>query len=303
MSPRNSKPDSSVAGTASTRNASLAARSSAAARLLPAIAAVPCPITVTRRIAPDRNRSRIPGGSVSGGSSTSSRPSTSTILPRSVLRNDDGASRISLRRKCGESPRSMSRVVICAWWSSAASTGSGVPSYASARDPAQLTGVRGVDDDHLTARRRGPLGVGRRLAVHAEIRWSSPRRARTARSRRRTCPRRARRTAPARCPRSARNSLPGAAAALAPIATEPSSDATVVRNASAGVRCRCARRRDASAGMTLASVVTSAGNAEALERLEVGVVVDVAVERGRRRTDRGRDRPPPGSAGGRWPRR
>ena len=39
--------------------------------------------------------------SVSSGSTTDKRPSCSTILPRNVLRNDAGASEISLSRKCG----------------------------------------------------------------------------------------------------------------------------------------------------------------------------------------------------------
>ena len=51
----------------------------------------------------------------------------------------------------------------------------------------------------------------------------------------------------------------GSAPATAPIATDPSNDATVERNASA-VSTPAAMRRDTSAGITLASVVISGGS-------------------------------------------
>ena len=129
MSARRRNPDSSVAGSASTRT-SVSARSSrrCSARLWPATAAVPCPITSTRVTSPAASRRRTSAGSESSGSSTSNRPSDSMSLPRNVLRNEPGASVISLSRKCGKVPRSMSRVVIWAWVRSAAVTGSSVPS-------------------------------------------------------------------------------------------------------------------------------------------------------------------------------
>ena len=99
MSAASPKPERSVASVASivTGLPAIAARR-ACTRLWPAIAAVPCPITSTRLIAPERRASSTEAGSVSDGRRTSSRPSRSMILPRSVLRNDAGASEISFRR-------------------------------------------------------------------------------------------------------------------------------------------------------------------------------------------------------------
>ncbi len=68
------------------------------------------------------------GGEHVGPRRTTGPSGPSTSLPRSVLRKDAGASPISFSRKCGCSPRSMSRVVICARASSDSVTGSGVPS-------------------------------------------------------------------------------------------------------------------------------------------------------------------------------
>jgi hypothetical protein len=99
MSGRTSKPESSVASIASTSIGR--SRSSSridTATLSDATAAVPWPMVMMRRIAPDANRSRRAGDSVSSPSTTRSVPSRSINLPRSVLRNDDGASEISLRR-------------------------------------------------------------------------------------------------------------------------------------------------------------------------------------------------------------
>ena len=76
------------------------------------LAAVPCPTTTTRWIAPERRRSRKSSGIVSTPSRTRLRPSTTRIRPRRVLRIVLGDSDISLRRKCRWLPRSMSRVVI-----------------------------------------------------------------------------------------------------------------------------------------------------------------------------------------------
>ncbi len=79
-------------------------------------------------MAPSRSEARTGAGRASSGSRTASPPSWSTTLPRSVLRKLSGDSVISLSRKWGKLPRSMSRVVICASASSASATGSGVPS-------------------------------------------------------------------------------------------------------------------------------------------------------------------------------
>ena len=59
-------------------------------------------------------------------------------------------------------------------------------------------------------------------------------------------------------PRSASRTRSGRSAAAAAIATEPSSEATVARNASP-VSSPAASRRETSVGMTLASVVISVG--------------------------------------------
>ena len=73
---------------------------SAAARLCPATAAVPCPITSTRSDRPSRRRSRSCGRRASRGRARrrGCPSSLGTILPRSVLRNDAGASEISFSR-------------------------------------------------------------------------------------------------------------------------------------------------------------------------------------------------------------
>ena len=99
-----------------------------AAKLWPATAAVPWPITTTRRIDPSRNRSATAAGMVRSPSSAWSRPSRSRMRPRSVLRKLAGASVISFSRKCGAVPRSMSRVVISATFTSASVRSSSVPS-------------------------------------------------------------------------------------------------------------------------------------------------------------------------------
>ena len=64
---RRPKPDSSVAGRASTRRSvSVVKRASPAASAWPATAAVPWPITSTRSMAPERRPARTSSGSVSG---------------------------------------------------------------------------------------------------------------------------------------------------------------------------------------------------------------------------------------------
>ena len=63
MSDRNPKPESSVAGSASTRSRPSGMQASRApARLWPATCAVPWPITWMRSMRPLRSRSRTPGG-------------------------------------------------------------------------------------------------------------------------------------------------------------------------------------------------------------------------------------------------
>ena len=106
-----------------------------------ATAAVPWPITVTRRMVPSRRGGRrTSAGSASGPRRTSGPSGPSTSLPRSVLRNDAGASPISLRRKWGCSPRSMSRVVICAVASSSLGDRQRRAVVGEARDPVELAG-------------------------------------------------------------------------------------------------------------------------------------------------------------------
>ena len=137
MSGRMPKPESSVAGVASTlRSVASVSAPSVSARLCPATAAVPCPITTTRSMAPLRSRSATACGIVSSPSDAESNPSgSSTRCPRNVLCHDPGASTTSFSRKCGYAPRSMSRVVICAVCTSSGVTGSSVPSYDSRTMP------------------------------------------------------------------------------------------------------------------------------------------------------------------------
>ncbi len=105
----------------------------AAAIAWPATAAVPCPITWTVPIDPERRRLAISSEMVSSPRRTVSvtsdeASSASTSRPRSVLRNDVGDSEISFSRKWGESPRSMSRVVTDGFFHSSAAIGSSEPS-------------------------------------------------------------------------------------------------------------------------------------------------------------------------------
>ena len=128
MSRRSPKPDSSVAVTAATSSAPPASSSSTAAIDCPATAAVPCPITRILVIVPAASRAATSSGSARAPTAARSRPSRSTILPRSVLARLSGDSVISLSRKCGLSPRSMSRVVTSAVATSDSLTGCSEPS-------------------------------------------------------------------------------------------------------------------------------------------------------------------------------
>ena len=145
--------------------------------------------------------------------------------------------------------------------------------------PVERARARGVEHDDLAAGRRGAVGVGRRLAVEPQVGGGLLDQAvRLARDdegvlgqadveRLAAAPQR-------------EEQLVGRGRGLrARCATDPSSSATVARNASSTVGAARPMRRATSAGMTLASVVISAGTCRLLERLEVGVVVDVAVER------------------------
>ena len=97
---------------------------------VPATAAVPWPMTRIRRIDPLAKRSLIVFGIVNESRSGTSLPFTSSVRPRIVLRKLRGASVISFSRKCGASPRSISRVVTSATATSLAVTGISIPSYA-----------------------------------------------------------------------------------------------------------------------------------------------------------------------------
>ena len=65
------------------------------------------------------------------------------------------------------------------------------------------------DDDDLPACRGGPVGIGGRLAVEPQVAWTSPRRARRARSRRRSTSSAKPTYSACPLPRSARNRLAG----------------------------------------------------------------------------------------------
>ena len=135
MSRRIPKPLSSVATTGSTSRPPSVSVASVAAMLRPAMAAVPWPITSTRRIAPVARRSAINGGSDRAPTTARNMPSRSMILPRNVLRKLSGASVISLSKKCGAAPRSISRVVTSATTTSRAASGNSVPLYDKRRMP------------------------------------------------------------------------------------------------------------------------------------------------------------------------
>ena len=95
----------------------------------PATAAVPWPMTRTLVIVPAASRAATSGGSARSPTAARSSPSSpSWSLPRTVLAKLSGDSVISLSRKCGASPRSMSRVVTSATTTSSAVTGWAEPS-------------------------------------------------------------------------------------------------------------------------------------------------------------------------------
>ena len=103
MSARKPNADSSVAGRAVTSSA--ASREASASRVLkhiarlsPATAAVPWPMASTLDTVPSRRPDRTSSGSTSGPIDRPGPSGVSMIRPRSVLRNDDGASLISLSR-------------------------------------------------------------------------------------------------------------------------------------------------------------------------------------------------------------
>ncbi|CAB5057991.1 unannotated protein [freshwater metagenome] len=124
------KPDSSVEVRASTCIEEFSNELSTGISDVPAIAAVPWPITRIRRIDPLARRALIVSGNVNESRSGTSKPLTTSVRPRMVLRKLRGASVISFSRKCGASPRSMSRVVTSATATSLSVTGISTPSYA-----------------------------------------------------------------------------------------------------------------------------------------------------------------------------
>ena len=159
-----------MATTASTRTGlSGVSASRVAARLWPATAAVPWPVTRTRWMLPSRSRARSSSGSVSGPSSTAARPSRSVSRPRRVLRNEAGASVISFSRKCGKSPRSMSRVVISAVSRSLGGDGQLGAVVGQPTDALDRPRPGPVEDQDLAPAGRRVLRVGGRLAVHAHV--------------------------------------------------------------------------------------------------------------------------------------
>ncbi len=88
----------------------------------------------------------------------------STILPRSVLRKLCGASVISFSRKCGASPRSMSRVVTWAVTTSLSANRQVAAVVGHPADARQLAGPGAFQHEHLAAAARGRHG----LAVDAQ---------------------------------------------------------------------------------------------------------------------------------------
>ena len=207
------------------------------------------------------------------------RPSRSTTLPRSVLRNDAGASEISLSRKCGKSPRSMSRVVISACCELVVvhrqrRAVERVPLDAVER--ARARPRRAPPPGRASPRRARDRPASRRPCAG---RWTSPRPGRRARWRRRRRPRPCPRRAPGRCP---------GATGAAGRARRRSGRAMPIEP------CELATRSCGTRPATVAPLSMPAGDErgdhlgvggdlgrhlQALERLEVGVVVDVTVER------------------------
>ena len=217
----------------------------------------------------------------------------STILPRSVLRNDAGASEISFRRKCGKSPRSMSRVVISACWSSSLVSGSGVPSNAVRLMPSRVPACSASSTTtcpRVADERSGSAGVSPSIRRYVERLLDEA--VRLARDHERVFGEPDVEGLPTAAQRQ--EELVGRGGHLG-----ADRQRSLERGDGGAERLvdgssPRAMRRDTSAGITLASVVISGGNSQALERLEVGVVVDVAVERADH-VGRGRGgRAPPG---------
>ena len=156
--------------------------------------------------------------------SARNRPSLSTIRPRIVLRKLSGASEISLSRKCGASPRSMSRVVTSARTNSAESMGSSRPSNARrfrpdsspARDPSRTT----ICPDGASAL---PVAPSPSMRRYVDVSSTTPygslatMKLSSARPMNKPCP----------LPRSETRSWSGLWLDIAPIATEPSKDVTL----------------------------------------------------------------------------
>ena len=246
-------------------------------------------------IVPAARRAATAAGSARSPTAARSRPSRSTILPRSVLARLSGDSVISLSRKCGASPRSMSRVVTSA------------VGDVGRRSTGCARAVVAVPARCRRACRR-ERRRGRRPARRARRRGGrsapSPRRRRRARWRRVAVLGEADVDAlPAAVERE--HSRPGSSAAAAPMATEPSNDGDRAAERLEQVDAAGWRWRATSAGITLASVVIGPAK-RSRARPEVGVVVDVAVEHAddeRRRRRRPAARARRCSPGGRWARR
>ncbi len=282
MSSRRWKPDSSVAVIASTSSAPPHSSSRIAAALCPATAAVPWPMT---RIASDRAGGQTLAAISGGKRALAHRGTQQPVDARrswhaASCGSSPGDSPISLSRKCGASPRSMSRVVTSAVTTSASRDG-------------QLACRR-------SARRRMPVelaGIGRRRARRSRRRARRPS-ARTAIGLLDHAVRLARHDvavvgetdvqplAAAVAARAA--SCTAQPALIAPIATDPSNADTVRRNDSTSstpaARVPGDERRD-HLGVGRDVLM----DPELVLDPQVGVVVDVAVERGddvRRLVDR-----------------
>ncbi len=169
MSSRSWNPLNSVATTASARTWSSASVVSTTARLCPAIAAVPWPITTTRRMLPSRSRARTDSGSVSVPSAT--------VRPAVAL-DHLAAQRLAERRRrlrdlLEQEVRELAAVDV-------ARRDLGVLQLALVHrqrravervslDAGERARLVRVEHHHLAASGGGALGIGRGLAVHAQV--------------------------------------------------------------------------------------------------------------------------------------
>ena len=170
MSGRRPKPDSSVACRASTRSRPSGTEASrAAARLDPATWAVPCPITCTRSMVPLRRSSTTSAGSTSGPSATTGPVAVVDELAPQRLAEADRRLRDLLQQEVGE----LAAVDVAGGDLRVEQVGLGDGQLRAVvgltGDPLERARTGAVELDDLAAAGRRVVGVGRRLAVHAEV--------------------------------------------------------------------------------------------------------------------------------------